>query len=206
MTAHNIIRTMVNRGNTLLGIGCYSAALASRVSEEKAIKIGTDLEDPWLDYYNFIIKKFPNNDFTPKVYSFHWDSDSNYYVCTMERLSAAPSGDVETAKNNAWAIKQFLRHEICLDELWYTTDYDDLEFAQLKEVLLKVKNMTDVVYGDDQNEYDEDARRLDLHDGNIMWRHDLPIIIDPWCHNEMEGVQDLSMWADDHLKDSPLHY
>ena len=39
MTARNIIKTMVNRGNTLLGVGCYSAALSSRVDARSVARL-----------------------------------------------------------------------------------------------------------------------------------------------------------------------
>ena len=179
MTARNIIKTMVNRGNTLLGVGCYSAALSSRVDASKAIKIGTDMEDPWLDYYNFVIKLLPDNDFTPQVYGFHYDDAS--------------------------AIKAFLRFEIEIEDLWLTCNFNEYYFDQLKKVLLCIRGMTDVVTEEEIDEYGYDAKRLDIHDGNIMWRHDLPIVIDPWCHNEMDDREDLSTWADEQLADSPVH-
>jgi len=208
MTARNIIKTMVNRGNTLLGVGCYSAALSSRVDASKAIKIGTDMEDPWLDYYNFVIKLLPDNDFTPKVYGFHYDDESDYYVCTMEKLSENPVGskeDIKAARINASAIKAFLRFEIEIEDLWLTCSFNEYYFDQLKKVLLCIRGMTDVVTEEDKEEYGYNAKRLDIHDGNIMWRHDLPIVIDPWCHNEMDDREDLSTWADEQLADSPVH-
>ena len=206
MTAHRIIKSLVNRGNAVLGIGCYSAAMACQADDTRIIKVGTDMEDPWLTYYSEIIKPMQGNPFVPKVYSFYHDDDNNYFVCQMERLTDLDSLNCDTkvdAKKVTKAIKQLILQSI-----------DDSEFAdscranpsiitneeqisQLIAVIHSLRDRTEVLEYDEHEEHPADAKRLDLHDGNIMFRGNTPIIIDPWCHNLMDDVVDLTNWAMD---------
>ena len=48
-TARNIIKNRIKAGNTVLGVGCYSAAIES-TSDDKIIKVGNTTDDPWLYY------------------------------------------------------------------------------------------------------------------------------------------------------------
>ena len=205
MTAHRIIKSLVNRGNAVVGIGCYSAAMACQSNSQKIIKVGTDMEDPWLDYYYEIIKPMQGNPFVPKVYSFYHDEANEYFICQMEKLIAIKdihgAKTTESAKEVTSAIKQ-----------WIQADIDDSEFEevckinwrvikpteipQLMAIIKQIQEFTDVMYEDD-SEMPDCARRLDLHSGNIMFRDPAtPVIIDPWCHNVMDDVSDLTQWAE----------
>ena len=110
MTAHRIIKSLVNRGNAVVGVGCYSAAMACQSNYSQIIKVGTDMEDPWLDYYYEIIKPMQGNPFVPKVYSFYHDEANEYFICQMEKLIAIKdihgAKTTESAKEVTSAIKQ----------------------------------------------------------------------------------------------------
>ena len=204
MTAHRIIKSLVNRGNAVLGIGCYSAAMACQADDTRIIKVGTDMEDPWLTYYSEIIKPMQGNPFVPKVYSFYHDDDNNYFVCQMERLTDLDSFYYDTkvdAKKVTKAIKQLILQSIDDSEFADICRVNpsiintDEQISQLIAVIHSLRERTEVLEHDDQGEYPADAKRLDLHEGNIMFRGNTPIIIDPWCHNVMDDVADLTNWA-----------
>ena len=204
MTAHRIIKSLVNRGNAVLGIGCYSAAMACQADDTRIIKVGTDMEDPWLTYYSEIIKPMQGNPFVPKVYSFYHDDDNNYFVCQMERLTDLDSFNYDTkvdAKKVTKAIKQLILQSIDDSEFADICRVNpsiintDEQISQLIAVIHSLRERTEVLEHDDQGEYPADAKRLDLHEGNIMFRGNTPIIIDPWCHNVMDDVADLTNWA-----------
>lgn len=206
MTAHRIIKSLVNRGNAVLGIGCYSAAMACQADDTRIIKVGTDMEDPWLTYYSEIIKPMQGNPFVPKVYSFYHDDDNNYFVCQMERLTDLNSLSYDTrvaAKKVTKAIKELILQEIDNSEFADICRENpsivntDEQISQLIAVIHNLRERTEVLEYDDQEEYPADAKRLDLHEGNIMFRGNTPIIIDPWCHNVMDDVVDLTNWAMD---------
>jgi hypothetical protein len=114
MTAHRIIKSLVNRGNAVVGVGCYSAAMACQSNYSQIIKVGTDMEDPWLDYYYEIIKPMQGNPFVPKVYSFYHDEENNYFVCKMERLD--PFDDVEYNAETTDVTSMLLNN-------WITSSY-----------------------------------------------------------------------------------
>ena len=204
MTAHRIIKSLVNRGNAVLGIGCYSAAMACQADDTRIIKVGTDMEDPWLTYYSEIIKPMQGNPFVPKVYSFYHDDDNNYFVCQMERLTDLDSFNYDTkvhAKKVTKAIKKLILQSIDDSEFADICRANpsiintDEQISQLIAVIHSLRERTEVLEHDDQGEYPADAKRLDLHEGNIMFRGNTPIIIDPWCHNVMDDVADLTNWA-----------
>lgn len=204
MTAHRIIKSLVNRGNAVLGIGCYSAAMACQADDTRIIKVGTDMEDPWLTYYSEIIKPMQGNPFVPKVYSFYHDDDNNYFVCQMERLTDLNSLNCDTkvaARKVAKAIKKLILQSIDDSEFADICRANpsiintDEQISQLIAVIHSLRERTEVLEHDDQGEYPADAKRLDLHEGNIMFRGNTPIIIDPWCHNVMDDVADLTNWA-----------
>ena len=203
MTAHRIIKSLVNRGNAVVGVGCYSAAMACQSNSQKIIKVGTDMEDPWLDYYYEIIKPMQGNPFVPKVYSFYHDEENNYFVCKMERLD--PFDDVEynaETTDVTDAIKQLITGAINDSEFFEVCKANrdiicnEEQAFQLLAVVKQLQEFTDVFDCDDDNEYPDCARRLDLHKGNIMFRGHTPVVIDPWCHNVMDDVDDLTEWAE----------
>jgi hypothetical protein len=144
------------------------------------------------------------NLFVPKVYSFYHDDDNNYFVCQMERLTSLDSFNYDTkvaAKKVTKAIKQLILQRIDDSEF---TDIcranpsiitNDEQISQLIAIINNLRDRTEVLECDEQGEYPSDAKRLDLHDGNIMFRGHTPVIIDPWCHNVMDDVVDLTDWA-----------
>lgn len=61
-----------------LGNGCYAAVFA--LDDERVVKIGTNVEDPWLEY----VKSLEDNPHFPRVYRLR--IFNGYYIAEMERL------------------------------------------------------------------------------------------------------------------------
>ena len=81
-TARNIIKKrMKKHGNTLLGVGVYSAVIDQGSKQNKVIKIGNTLTDPWIDYYQYLkIDLHPHlNLFVPLVLFFVFQPDQHFY-------------------------------------------------------------------------------------------------------------------------------
>jgi len=208
MTGHRIIRNLTRQGNAVLGVGCYSAALSARSNSDVAIKIGTNMDDPWLDYRGLIINAYSNNPHVPRIHSFYSDSANEFYVCTMERLDSVTCSDE--------SLTDFIRDYV----LGYHSEEEAIEFLgtyrtrvpnpqQLLEVVNAIKENTthakssrpfEVGSGTWENsEYDHEdneGRRLDMHRGNFMLRGEVLVITDPWCNVNMDDVADLSQWAE----------
>ena len=208
MTGHRIIRNLTRQGNAMLGVGCYSAALAARSNSDVAIKIGTNMDDPWLDYRGLVIDAHAGNPHVPHINSFYSDSANGFYVCTMERLSSTLYSDE--------SLTDYIRDYV----LGYHSEEEAVEFLstyrtrvpnpqQLLEVVNAIKeNTTHAKSGRpfgvgsgtwDNSEYDYDdyeGRRLDMHRGNFMLRGEVLVITDPWCNVNMDDVSDLSQWAE----------
>lgn len=194
MTAFNLIKSLKKRGNVLLGSGCYAAAISSANSEQ-IIKIGNSTTDPWLDYYHIIVKTNQNNPHVPKVQSFMCDEEYNYYVCVMEKL-----------ENNASNYKTDAV-ELCKDYTTRLITYEEFivhakRFKKaipnpdmLANLLDKIYEYTEVFTYDYGYEFSENARRLDMHKGNFLFRGDLLVVTDPWCENDMSDIVEVDAWV-----------
>lgn len=209
MTAHRIIKNLTRQGNSMLGVGCYSAALASRNGED-AIKIGTNTYDPWLEYKQLVVEQHKDNPHVPQIKSFYIDTQSEYYVCVMERLS--PVNAVGKASDLTSILEGYVRGWHSDEELLaLIAPYKDQipQPTQMLEVLKTIKaytthlrngrrvgESTATFFESDPDEDDTEGRKLDMHRGNFMLRDDVIVIIDPWCDVCMDDMPDLSHWAD----------
>jgi hypothetical protein len=202
-TGSRIAKKLSIRGNTVAGVGCYSAVIEKRNTDKTVIKIGTTLTDPWLQYYESVIIPLKGNPFVPKVNSVRefYGYDEEYYVADMEMLY--PTSNTRLSE----LCKEYVAGETSLSEfremckLWEVENIKDLEVA-LDTIL---KN-TDCFTHEDaceavDNSIDwehQELRMLDMHDGNFMEREDgTLVIIDPWCNVDMNDIESLDSWWDE---------
>ena len=200
MTAHNLIKSMTKRGNAIIGVGCFAAALESTVSTDKIIKIGNNLDDKWLDYYHEICVKYQGALCIPSIQSFYKDCAHGYYVCTMEKLYYYTDSDTRAAKT---LVSRYITDCMTKDE-WldaaveYPKHFGHLgQFLQVMDSIKEGSDLEDECCDDDEN-YIHAYRRVDLHQGNILSRACGQLVItDPWCsHNYlMDEVCALDEWA-----------
>ena len=197
MTAFNIIKSLTKQGNSVIGAGCYAAALTSRVDGNKIIKIGNNVNDPWLDYYE-IIKANQHNPCVPRIYSFHIDASNGYYVCIMERLQDA--GDNTNTKQNAELCKDYTQRWITREEFIESANKSPKTFPYpelLADLLDKIYEDTQFFSSDDADDFDGDIsgmRKLDMHSGNFLYRDGAIVVTDPWCEADMSDITDVSNW------------
>jgi len=208
MTGHRIIKNLTKRGNSVLGVGVYSAALSASNGVD-AIKIGTNIDDPWLDFKGLVVEALPNNEHMPKIKSFYYDNSSEFYVCVMEKLEALQL--TSEADKLVELCKEYVEGYHSAEEITgMLSEYNTLvpRPANLVEALSVIKEHTTHVkygkpvgiattdYNSEDFEQEYEGRRLDMHRGNFMLREGILVITDPWCNVDMEGVSDLSVWAD----------
>ena len=207
MTAHRIIKNLTRQGNSVLGVGCYSAALAARGDSELAIKIGTNLDDPWLDYREIVITPNATNPHVPQIKSFHYDQSNHFYVCTMERLTPTTYLDEGLTDH----VRAFVEGWHSDEELLTILDTyprrvpDPQKMLELLHIIMAhtthqksgcpIGAGTSTFYEEDWAEECE-GRRLDMHRGNFMLRGEVLVITDPWCNVSMDDIADLSCWAE----------
>lgn len=201
MTAYNIIKSMTKQGNAVIGTGCYAAALSSRADGNKIIKVGNNVNDPWLDYY-IIIKQNQHNPCVPRIHSFYMDRENSYYVCVMERLSDY-NGNAYSGMANAELCKEYTQKWITREEFIEHASKLPTVFPypeQLADLLDKISEQTDVFGNeDDEIDWDEDMsgmRKLDMHDGNFLYRDGAIVVTDPWCEADMSDISDVNNWWD----------
>ena len=201
MTSHRIIKNLKRSGNTVLGVGCYSAVLSSKSGEE-AIKVGTNLDDPWLDFYSLAIQEDPTNPHFPEIKNFYQDENHEFYICTLEQLHEISPTHEDLITLVKKYTEGFLSDDEFLQEARKYSKHVPYP-QQLMNAVKIIKTYTthykfeegfDVTY--DSVECD---RCLDMHRGNFMFRDELLVITDPWCNYEMSDVEDLSGWAEDNL-------
>lgn len=198
MTAYNIIKSLSKRGNTVLGSGCYSAAMASKADFNKVIKVGNNINDPWLDYYE-VIKANQNNPCVPKIYSFYIDEANEYYVCVMERLQDA--GDNSFTIKNADLCKDYTQKWITREEFITEANKHPNTFLypeHLADLLDQISELTEV-FTEDTEEDPNATRKLDMHCGNFLYRDGAIVVTDPWCDIDMLDIDDVNDWATRHL-------
>lgn len=202
MTAYRIIKNLTKQGNAVLGVGVYSAALAANNGID-AIKIGTNIEDPWLDFKCLVIDQFTSNNHLPQIKSFYYDDDSEFFVCVMERLEAIKVD--HKASELVEVCKEFV--EGYYNEHEFTDivkDYNKLvpNVSELIEVLSTIKKYTTHTRLGEQIDDNADNyrdRMPDFHIGNCMLRDEVLVITDPWCNADMNDVEDVSCWLEEEL-------
>ena len=174
-TARNMIKKrMKKHGNTLLGVGVYSAVIDQGSTQNKVIKIGNTLSDPWLAFYQDAIEH-ANNPHFPTVYSFHYDRANEYYVAVVEKLLPEhPEGNATNSNLSCYTD---------VEELWYA--------------VLAVKEIRDDTWDDETGEYEY---AIDMHAGNLMFRQDGTLVLnDPLSDTEIEYEDDLAQWVEEHM-------
>ena len=207
-TARNIIKKrMKKHGNTLLGVGVYSAVIDQGSTQNKVIKIGNTLTDPWIDYYqNAIVNS--NNPHFPTVHSFHHDESNEYYVAVVEKLLPThPGGEATMAGINPLQeifrthIGQDSDYETFKDEVWVNADtfngpfYTDVE--QLWDAVLAIKQIRDSTWDYETGEYEY---AIDNHGGNLMYRQDGTLVLnDPLSDTEIQYEDDLAQWVEEYM-------
>jgi hypothetical protein len=229
-TARNIIKNRIRAGNTLLGVGCYSAAiLPKNTSNSRVIKVGNTVDDPWLEYYEYAISKAPDNPYFPKIHDLHIDYQHDYYVAVVEKLDSAFDN---SARNESLEgmIADWCKDGIDLQSLQMLTIDHEVDSVCLHEAVNAIHRIyTDgsepaydcdgdceaaqAAWNEDDCEWDdydcsctESVLNIDLHCGNFMYRENGDLVInDPLCHSNMEDVDDIVNWADEHLPQSPTN-
>lgn len=185
-TAHRIIKQMKNKGNTVLGVGYYSAALSMK-DPNKIVKVGSDIEDPCLMYYNSLVAKISNNQHVPTVYSLYLDKDNGFYLAVLERLEETTLKDGQVCD----LCRDFCNGYITSDEfLIYAEKYSSYipNPSKMLDALARIKNLAET-----QNV------KIDLHRGNFMLRDTILVITDPWSDDYLSYDSDLSVWADENI-------
>jgi len=197
MSAHNIIKSYLRRAtkDSLLGVGCYSAAILANNSRDQVVKIGSCNEDPWLDYYYEIVNCV-RTVHTPKVHRLYAEEDNYYYVALMEHLQPLDSANAIFVTLVQNYISNSLAYSKLLESASQLSSIPDPEaFISFIDYLI---DRTDVIEKGAWNDYPEDARTLDIHAGNWMLRKDGTLVLnDPWAHYEI--TEDLERWAEDNL-------
>lgn len=192
MTAFNVIKSLTKRGNNILGYGSYSAVFSNRSDAESVIKISSTASDKWVQYYNLIINtdQFKHNPYVPRVSSFYYDEEHDYYIAEVERLSSFCEFSLHKKYDLLEAIESFLNN---------ITNTETL-IRDLQEFPTVVKNTTAMaclLKALQRYQWEDDTIQLDMHDNNVMFRSDGTIVItDPWCNNDLNYHKDMSDWYD----------
>lgn len=197
MSALNLIKSYMRRAtrDSLLGVGCYSAVLRANNSKDQVIKIGSQADDPWIDYYREVVHGI-STPHTPKIHRFYKEPNGSFYVAIMEKLESLDRAHIDFVN----AVREYAYDEISyadlVEQAKSMTGIPNAEaFVDFIDYLI---DKTDVIRRGGWDEYEMDARTLDIHSGNWMLRRDgTLVLIDPWAHYEIEA--DLERWAEDNL-------
>lgn len=188
MSGYRVIKKLTAQGNVVIGAGCYSAAIKTR--NDTVLKVGTTLEDPWLDFYEDVAKD-SNNPHLIKVYKLTLDKGYYYYVAYTELLQARPES--ETAKLNHFKLSS------CINDYIYESDSTDNIISKLKKYhSVTVPNPEVFLHLIDKlKSRVPDGCRMDLHCNNFMYRGNIAVIIDPWCEQDIPDEQNVEEWLEE---------
>lgn len=198
MSAKSIIKTLSKKGSVHVGSGAYAIAMQAQ-DPKKIIKVGNNLNDPWLVFYNTIIKNNPNNPFLPQVDQLY--VGETFYVAVMEKLE---HDNTEEFRELIACISDFVRNytseEDLLDAL-YSLDNEFLVSSpdQLLHLCIKLKASTDFEYTHDADCERIGAKCWDLHSYNAMTRNGHLVIIDPWAEPTINEGNLMDEWVEKSL-------
>ena len=206
--AYKVLKNTAKAGNAIIGAGVYSAVLQhGKPFECKVIKIGNTTFDPWLDYIE-LSKPLGENCHAPLIHNMHVDHANEYYVATMEQLTADPidfDSDEISRYDLANSISELIlgeKSQTDFEEEWEEYQYDLFpwgfdSFFYLTDMLI---HQTDCFTSEDEeavpHEDTASFRKLDLHAGNIMFRNNTVVITDPWCNCEVEDHPSMESYID----------
>lgn len=201
-TANTVLTNVVKAGNALVGVGCYSAVVQKGNDYGKVIKIGTNMDDPWLGYYHWIVAKNQDNPFVPKIYSHREFGD--YYITIMERLEPSTLIDEVSSIRDHIVEGNINKKELFDDFVGH--GYNDRDCKYMVDLCEAIVLHTDAFTEDDEESYQwednwQEFTKIDLHDGNFMERGDGTIVItDPWCNVDMTDIVSVEDWVETHGK------
>ena len=203
-TAYNIMKNTARAGNAVIGIGCYSAVMEKRNNDSEVIKISNNAFDPWLHYYEKVIKPlaFEGNPCVPRIHSFYIDHQNDYYIATMERLESNTWNDhFEWVREYIvdeceWRFRQYM------DEHPLVFPYPNAMIRLCDEIRKWTDAITEGDCGDIRETWDWDevhhAVKLDLHCANFMFREEQLVITDPYSNVDMDDVCSVEDCAENH--------
>tara|TARA_Y100000287_G_C14222661_1_gene357206 strand:- start:32 stop:706 length:675 start_codon:yes stop_codon:yes gene_type:complete len=208
-TALKVLKNTAKAGNAIIGAGVYSAVLQhGKPYECKVIKIGNTTFDPWIDYIEFC-KDLGENCHTPLIYNMHVDHSNDYYVATMEHLTADPI-DFDDEEISRYALAESISKLILgtISEEEFEEEWEEYQFELFPwgfDTFFDLKNTiekkTDCFTSEDEEEvpYEDTAsyRKIDLHAANIMFRNNTVVITDPWCNCEVEDHPSMETYIDE---------
>lgn len=194
------IEKMTNGGATINDHGEFSVVVIPK-SGDKVYKVWTN-DDGYESYYH-VCQRLQGNPFVPKVSRIHKlpiffkqpeSVDGFLKIVKIERLTY--KGDDQLAHSG---LTLFLKTLITKSGL---TGYTAGHIEKDIELFLKLHQEYDILKGQGKDLYDvlvairqilvnnEDDIQLDMHEGNVMFRGNQPVIIDPTCvTDEMEEYQ-----------------
>jgi hypothetical protein len=187
MSGYSLIKKLHYKGNVLLGAGCYAAALETR-NPNIVAKVGTTLKDPWLQFYEQIIKKCQKNKYVPQIFDIHINKRMDYYMCKMERLDRYPSSTFRAMQHHA--LSHLLSSLVVekISEQDYYTEIKKYKAVSDPDALLQILHRLQAIK--------PKGVRIDLHTGNLMYRNDELVVLDPWCEDTIADSQNVEDWAE----------
>ena len=156
---HKLIKEL---GFKKIGEGAF-AAVYGRKGCSYVLKFGyADKHDGWLQWAEKVMgnknKKTQKN--LPKIFWLEFNAGEGIYVCKMERLKS---------QYNASGIIGIILGELAT----YNANNKKVAGLITPKVIADIINVSSMLK--------TKRHCLDLHDANIMWRGNTPVITDPWC-------------------------
>ena len=207
--AYKVLKNTAKAGNAIIGAGVYSAVLQhGKPFECKVIKIGNTTFDPWVDYIEFC-KDLGEHCHTPLIYKMNVDHSNDYYVATMEHLTADPI-DFDDEEISRYTLAESISNLVLgsISEEEFVEEWEEYQFELFPwgfDTFFDLKNTieewTDCFTEEDKEEvsYEDTAsfRKIDLHAANIMFRNNTVVITDPWCNCEVEDHPSMETYIDE---------
>lgn len=155
-----------NAGYKFLGDGVYASAFQRKSRPNEIIKLFKSSDEAYMHYLEFVLENQSNPHF-PKIFGKPMEITPDYYVVKMEKLDPVGKSFDRKFFNG---IEHYLDGFVISDS--YIEAYLD-SHPSFKEALDKLAEFKKETYYD-----------WDFHSGNVMWRNNTLVIIDPVYNDE----------------------
>ena len=178
--------------------------MEKRTNDSEVIKISNNTYDPWLHYYEKIIKPlaFEGNPCVPRIHSFYIDYQNEYYIATMERLESDNYNDYFEWVREYIVDEHEMRFRVFMDEHPHVFPYPNAMIRVCDEIRKWTDAITEGDCDDILNNWESDelheAVKLDLHSANFMFRGEQLVITDPYSNVDMDDVCSVEDWAENY--------
>lgn len=175
------IANLEKAGAEFIGSGCFGRVYVFPGHPDVVIKIslrGQSVRDGWIPFARSVLDFGRNNPHLPRIYALMQfgqpRASDSFYVAVMERLYVRGGGSLDYSAPVVGDVSAATALSICREYLTASRGTEPSSIRKLPPALVSALDMIRA---------NADGFAIDLHSGNVMFRGDTFVIIDPFSVN-----------------------